>query len=576
MVDFEELNAPGEGNDIEEDKKRYEVTLKNDQPFPEKQQYGTEEPSPVIMGEIVEEDDKWYGVPPKGEQPLPEKQKYALMIFLVIVIEIGIWGVYRYTTAPIFENFGTLQFYLFHIIFAPTIHLIPILIFWRFYRGEKGHPFIFTKKLLMSAVIVGFVAAIIWRLLEEFIYDALAGAAGGTVPGTFTFFNLMSSSTILLLSIMTFVQFFVVGPVEELEFRGFAYDQSSRVLQNWQALLFSSVLFGCSHIPIALFVYQFPPAIFVGALFGWITAGVVFGALYMWSRNIFACIVMHGMGNWQLSVFYFQSTELVGGMSETTYMLVSIATAIIADGIMVLIFFLIHKYYWQPHRKGEPAFGGMFQSLQNFVHEHDFFKKPIQTTTVILVAFCVVICAVIMGFTHAMGETDLSKMSGTVEESEGTDIGFLESLVELNETETGSGSLPEGQSETITLKSELEKYIKAVKVTVTWTDEEDIQYIRTYENDPDTFTVRLEGINKTADATGSNPHGSEGSTSSDLSFTLEEIAEIIEEGGDEYEIAIEIILEEAGDYWSTSGLWGWTDDGNNYNYEIEIIWLVPE
>jgi membrane protease YdiL (CAAX protease family) len=576
MDDFEESNAPGKGNDIEEDKKEYEVTFKNDQPLPEKQQHEPEESRPVIMGEIVEEDDKWYGVPPKGEQPLPEKQKYVLMILEIIVLEICIWGVYRYLTAPIFVSFGTLLFNLFHIIFAPTFHLIPILIFWRFFRNERGIPFVFTKKLIMSAVIVGFVAAIIWRLLEEFIYDGLAGAAGGTVPGTFTFFNLMSSSTVLLLSIMTFVQFFVVGPVEELEFRGFAYDQSSRVLQNWQALIFSSVLFGCSHIPIALFVYQFPPAIFVAALFGWITAGVVFGALFMWSRNIFACMVMHGMGNWQLSVFYFQSTELIGGMSETTYMLVSIATAIIVDGIMVLIFFLIHKYYWQPHRKGEPAFNGMFQSLQDFVHEHDFFKKPFQTTAVILVAFCVVICTVIMGFTHAMGETDLSKMSGTVEETEGTDIGFLESLIESTEIETGSGSLTEGQSETITLISELEKYIKTVKVTVTWTDEEDIQYIRTYENEPDIFTVRVEGINKTTDATGSNPHGGEGSISTELSFTLEEIAKVIEEGGDEYEISIDITLDDAGDYWSTSGLWGWTDEGNNYNYEIEIIWLVPE
>jgi membrane protease YdiL (CAAX protease family) len=576
MVDFEESNPPGKGNDIEEDKKGYEVALKNDQPLLEKQQYEPEESRPVIMGEIVEEDNKWYGVPPKGEQPLPEKQKYALMILGVIVIEICIWAVYRYTTAPIFESFGTLQFYLFHIIFAPTIHLIPILIFWRFYRREKGHPFIFTKKLLMSAVIVGFIAAIIWRLLEELTYDALAGAAGGTAPGTFTLFNLMSSSTVILLSVMTFVQFFVVGPVEELEFRGFAYDQSTRVLQNWQALLFSSVLFGCSHIPIAIFVYQFPPAIFVAALFGWITAGVVFGALYMWSRNIFACIVMHGMGNWQLSVFYFQSTELVGGMSETTYMLVSIATAIIVDGIMVLIFFLIHKYYWQPHRKGKPAFGGMFQSLQNFVHEHDFFKKPVQTTVVMLIAFCVVICAVLMGITLAVGETDLSKMSQVQEETEGGDTGFLESLVESTEIETGSGSLPEGQSETITFKSEPEKYIKAVKVTVTWTDEEDIQYARTFENDPDTFTVRLEGVNKTADATGSNPHGGEGSISTELSFTLEEIAEVIEEGGDEYEVSIDITLDDAGDYWSTSGLWGWTDEGNNYKYEIEIIWLKPE
>ena len=569
MGSFEDPGSTDKIKELDENQVVNDVSQKTEQPLPE-------EPSPIVNGIVVEEDNKWYGVTPKGEQPLPEKLIYVLMILGIIVLEICVWGVYRYLTAPIFVSFGTLLFNLFHIIFAPTIHLIPIIFFWRYIRNEKGLPFVFTKKLIMSAVVVGFCAAILWRLLEEFIYDALAGAAGGNVPGSFTLFNLMSSSTVLLFSVMTFVQFFVVGPVEELEFRGFTYDQSSRVLPNWQALLFSSVLFGCSHIPIALFVYQFPPSVFVAALFGWISAGVVFGALYMWSRNIFACMIMHAMGNWQLSVFYFQSTELVGGMGDTTYMMVSIATSLIADVIIILVFFLIHKYYWQPHRRGEPAFGGIFRNLQNFIHEHDFFKKPITTTAIILIAFGLVGCSLIMGITHAIGERDLSKMSQATEETGGMDTGFLESLVESNGTETGSGSLTEGQSETITFKSEPEKYIKALMVTVTWTDEEDIQYIRTYENEPDIFTVRIEGANKTDKATGSNPHGGEGSISTELSFTLEEIAEIIEEGGDEYEVVIEITLDDAGDYWSTSGLWGWTDDGNSYDYEIEIIWLIPE
>lgn len=540
MVDFEEISATGTENEIQED-------------------------------------NKWYGVPPKGEQPLPENRRYVLWILGVIVLEICIWGVYRYFTAPLFVRFGTLQFYIFHIIFAPTIHLIPILIFWRFVRKERGVPFVFTKKLLMSAVVVGFCAAIIWRLLGEFIYDALAGTAGGTVPGTFSLFNRMSSSTVLLFSIMTFVQFFVVGPVEELEFRSFAQDQASRVLPNWHALIFSSVLFGCSHIPIALFVYQFTPAEFVAALIGWISAGFVFGALYMWSRNIFACIIMHGMGNWQLSVFYFSSTELVGGMDSLTYMVVSIATSIIVDGIMILIFYLIHKYYWQPHRLGETALRGILSPFQKFVHDHDFYKMPIKTTAVYLVAFCVITCGIIMSATHAFGETDLSRLSYNPEETDGKDVGYLESLVESTDIDTDSGSLNEGDSDTITFTSEPEKYIRQVRVTVTWTDEDDIQYgPRTYQNQPDSFSVTINGPNATEEAGGENPYGSEGRIVVELSFTIEELSEIISTDGDDYEITIEITMVNAGDYEAPFGLMGFADDGNQYNYEIEIIWLVPE
>lgn len=535
-----------------------------------------ENPEEIVEVEVIEEDEKWYGVPPKGEQPLPPKYEYVFLIFLIMAVEIGIWGVYRYFSAPFFEQFGTLEFYLFHIIFAPTIHLIPIILFWRFFRKERGLPFVFTKKLLMSAVIVGFCGAIIWRLLQELVYDSLAGAAGATVPGTFTFFNLMSTSTVLLFSIMTFVHFFIVGPVEELEFRGFAYDQSSRVLPNWQAVLFSSVLFGCSHIPIALFVYQFPPHVFVAALFGWISAGVVFAALYMWSRNIFACIVMHGMGNWQLSVFYFQSTEIAGAMSPSTYAMTSIGTSIIVDGIVILIFYLIHKYYWQPHRRGEPAFGGAVLKLQNFIHDHDFFKKPVQTTAVFLVVFVVVSCGVIMGLTHALGEMDLSKMYTTAEDTREDDLGYLSSLVESNKTITGSGLLGEGESESITITSELDKYAKEIKVTVTWTDDPDIQYLRTYENDPDTFSVEVGGQNITEESTGSNPHGGEGSITVEISLTLQDLSEILANGTEKFDFTIQITLDDAGDYWSTSGVWGFTDDENDYSYEIEIIWLVPE
>jgi membrane protease YdiL (CAAX protease family) len=528
----------------------------------------------IVEPEI--EDDKWYGVPPAGERPTPEKWIYVLMIFFVMVIEIGIWAVYRYFSAPYFENFGTLTFYLAHIIAAPTIHLIPILIFWRFFRKERGLPFVFTKKLLMSAVIVGFLAAIIWRVLQQLSFDALSGSAGGTVSGTFNFFNLFAASNITLFSVMTFVHFFIVGPVEELEFRSFAYDQSARVLHNWQAVLFSSVLFGCSHIPIALFVYQFPPHIFVVALFGWISAGVVFGALYAWSRNIFACIVMHGMGNWQLSVYYFQSAE-TGAMGVGSIVAVDIATTLIADGAMIVIFFLVHRYYWQPHRSGEPAFGGAFTNFQKFLHEHDFMQRPLKTTAVFLVAFIVLTCAIIMGFTHALGERDLSLMYAS-ESSGSTEEGFLESYVEESDGWwSDTEILYEGAPLEFSPESQPERYIYKINVRVTWTDEEDMQYgFITLTNDPDTVSIEISGPNASAENSASNPHGGEGMVELEFSYTREDIAQIIENEGDDYTTYVWITLEDAGDYTGPAGNVIFTDTQNEITYEWEFVWLVPE
>jgi membrane protease YdiL (CAAX protease family) len=528
----------------------------------------------VLPVEPIVEDNKWFGVPPVGERPLPPKWIYVLMVFGIMALEIAIWGVYRYFSAPLFVGFGTELFYLVHIIAAPTIHIVPILLFWRYFRKESGLPFVFTKKLIMSGVIVGFGLAIIWRFMEEVSYDVFAGAAGGTVPGTFTFFNLMDSSTITLLALMTFVHFFIVGPVEELEFRSFTQDQASRVLPNWQALIFSSVLFGCSHIPIALFVYQFPPHIFVVAFLGWISAGFVFGVLYIYSRNILACIVMHGMGNWQLSVFYFQSTELIGGMDSFTAVAVGTASSILADAIIIVLILLIHKYYWQPHRRGEPAFGGIFLKVQNFIHDHDFNDKSIKSTATILIPFIVLIMMLCMGITAAFGETDLSKFTTLAQEDTGGGgLGELDSFVEDSENLTGGGMLNEGQSETITISSELDKYIKEVKVTLTWTDEPDNTPL---ENQPDTFSVTITGPDGSDSSSGSNAIGSTAIITAEFGFTISEVAELISTDEDEYGIECVITMEEAGNQEGPFGLYENPDDGNNYTYTVEIIWLVPK
>jgi hypothetical protein len=283
---------------------------------------------------------------------------------------------------------------------------------------------------------------------------------------------------------------------------------------------------------------------------------------------------MHGMGNWQLSVFYFQSTELIGGMDSFTAVAVGTASSVVADAIIILIIFLIHKYYWQPHRRGEPALGGMFLKIQNFIHDHDFNDKPINTSATILAAFCVLIMVMLVGITAAFGETDLSKFATFAEEETGgSGLGKLDSFVEDSENLTGGGMLNEGQSEMITISSELDKYIKEVKVTLTWTDEPDNSPL---ENQPDTFSVTLTGPGGSESSSGSNAIGSPGMITTEIGFTISEVAELISAEEDDYGIECIITMEEAGNQEGPFGLYEQPDDSNDYTYTMEIIWLVPE
>lgn len=536
------------------------------------------------------DDRKWYGVPAVGTKPILDKPLWVLIMILIIIIEIGIWAVYRWITAPLFVHFGTYEFYLFHIIFAPLIHLGPIFIFWWYiwkepsffdYRkkGEtlfaavkKSFPFAITKKLLLSGMIIGFVAAIIWRLLEEFLYDGFAGMAGGTAPETLTFLNVIEAADMVI--IMTFLMFFIVGPVEEIEFRGFFQDQVARATPNWVAVIISSILFGCSHIPIALFIYKLEGTYFVAALYSWIAAGFTFGVLYVYSRQIFACIVMHGMGNWQLSIYYFMSRPI--GMDPMTAMWIDIAVATIANGIMIILFYLINEYYWQPHRRGEPAFGGAFYRLQDYIRDHDFGRKTLTQTFAVAIAFMFILSAIIMGVTAGFGVREFEPLKFSSGPAPPINPDDME---EIPEPATGSEFLAEGDTQILEFESTYnEKYLKSISVTITWTDEAD-RNIR-YENQPDTFSVSITGLNiTTTPVQGANPQGGQGSISSELSFENEKIEEELSNDVGNYIVTVEITMEEAGNQELTSGRPGlaFTDSGNTYDYTIEIIWLVkPE
>lgn len=216
------------------------------------------------------------------------------------------------------------------------------------------------------------------------------------------------------------------------------------------------------------------------------------------------------------------------------------------------------------------------------MHDHDFGKKSVQSTLIVATIFCVVICGMWMGAAAGVGKDagpgGANMYVGRLSVIDNERSTSLDNLVELDDQLTGGNpQLAEGASDTININSEPGKYIKSVKVTVTWTDEPDIQRIRTYENNPDTFTVTISGANETASATASNTHGQQGTVTTELEFELEELEAIIETEGENYGFEITISLDEAGDLYPPVGVIIYTDTSNAYDYTMDIVWLTePE
>jgi len=530
-------------------------------------------------------DRKWHFVPPAGERPVTNKWGFLAGILIVLVLEFILWGIYRATTAPLYGEGFNVPFFLGHIVAAPTIHLGPILLYWILFRKEKlfrkedrdgsTHtafslgPFKMTRRLLLTAVLVGLFGGIVWRVTEMLVGDIFSIMFGGSVLGQLNLFNVYATNEFGVFLLMTFVMFFVVGPVEEFEFRSFVHDQSARVLPMWQALIFSSMMFGFSHIPIAIFIYKLPFIDLVVAEISWMTAGAVFGALYMWSRNIFACIVMHGIGNWQLSTFLLQSTTNGSGLEHTQYLIVSLLVSVFANGILIGLFYLIHKYYWEPQRRGEPAFGGKLEKVQKALFSQDVGTgSPIKTGAVLTVV-TVVTLVVLAGGANVFGTSDFSLL-GPQAIPAGNSAGSYGDWEPVLETTPVTGTLNVGQDSPTPLSTSELRLIRSVNATLTWTDELDMRRIvRTYENQPDTFRLSMTGPNISVEEEAANVHGEEGMITLSLDLDDDQITAL----GTNSTITVTVTLVEAGLFAPGIGVIGFTDTGNEFMLTIETTYL---
>ncbi|MGO4887006.1 CPBP family intramembrane glutamic endopeptidase [Anaerobacillus sp. MEB173] len=90
------------------------------------------------------------------------------------------------------------------------------------------------------------------------------------------------------------VLFLIIVPGEELFWRGFILKRLAMAWEPIPAILFASVLYASAHI------YAGSTLLLIAAL----VAGTIWGALYLWKKNITLCIISHFVFNLLLLVIF--------------------------------------------------------------------------------------------------------------------------------------------------------------------------------------------------------------------------------------------------------------------------------
>ena len=291
------------------------------------------------------------GIQPLGNHHTPPKQKYVAELMGLWIFTLCCWTIYRFISQFYFEPFGGVKFYLGSALFMPIIWLTPIFVYWKFVRKQITTPVQFFPKNFPKKpfVFIGLLFGITITMAELILYflrDLAMFNSGlyGSSELELEWFPFTDSWPHYLIMVLT--NLLIVAIIEEFVFRGFLQNQFERVLSKWQSLALATTLFGLSHLPIAIIVYQIEGVWLVYNLIQWIGMGLVLGYAYQVFRNIWLCIFSHGLWNVMLGTFTWRYVGVEKSPSENVqFAMGTLSLIFIIITMMLLIYSSRKKLY---------------------------------------------------------------------------------------------------------------------------------------------------------------------------------------------------------------------------------------
>lgn len=151
----------------------------------------------------------------------------------------------------------------------------------------------------------------------------LAGFAAGIEPAPNVLAEMVSGDPSLVLPLIP-AMLFIVGPFEELLYRGVIQTRLTRSFTAPVAILVTSVIFALIHIPAVWGQSTTVPSILL-SLVGLFGGAIAFGAIYEWTENLTVVALVHGLYNSMLLVLLYLRARYLDdlrGLAETTIVLV--------------------------------------------------------------------------------------------------------------------------------------------------------------------------------------------------------------------------------------------------------------
>jgi len=286
--------------------------------------------------------------------PVSGRLRALLKVVGVFLALTGIWALYRLWSVDLIIHGGQINWRMFFItqmIFQPLLGLLPILLIVRYVEKRRVQSIGLSKDKFVRNAIVGMFLPLFESIASVCLTYALFIPLGA---GPLTFGANPENLDLTAILLMPITFFWVVGLSEEVQDRGYFQTRLLEYFGPKFSIVFSSLLFALSHIPIDTLIWRYGVwmmAFHLGYVF---IAGSIMGYLYYRSGTLTGPICFHGLSD-TLASSYTLSFDYGGLSSELVFGIMGLLYAVVTVIILLLIRFLSSRLHlerenlpWEP------------------------------------------------------------------------------------------------------------------------------------------------------------------------------------------------------------------------------------